>query len=57
MGFTGKQTIHPSQVAIVQECFSPPAEKIEWAKELINSFEDHQQSGKVRVSTSDKHQL
>lgn len=46
LGFTGKQVIHPSQVPIVQEAFSPRKEKIEWAKELIKEFKAHVESGK-----------
>lgn len=46
MGFTGKQVIHPGQVPVVQAAFSPPAEKIEWAKALIQAFEEHQKEGK-----------
>lgn len=46
MGFTGKQVIHPSQIEIVQRAFSPSKEKIQWARELIQSFDTHQQSGK-----------
>jgi len=48
MGYTGKQVIHPIQVPIVQEAFSPSQKKVEWATELIKAFEDHQQSGQVR---------
>nr|XP_036880806.1 citramalyl-CoA lyase, mitochondrial isoform X3 [Manis javanica] len=46
MGFTGKQVIHPSQIAVVQEQFSPSCEKIKWAEELIAAFKEHQQLGK-----------
>ncbi|XP_060625540.2 citramalyl-CoA lyase, mitochondrial isoform X3 [Anolis sagrei] len=46
MGFTGKQVIHPNQVAVVQEEFSPSSEKIKWAQELIMAFEEHQRVGK-----------
>uniref|UniRef100_A0A8D2Q1P5 Citramalyl-CoA lyase, mitochondrial n=1 Tax=Varanus komodoensis TaxID=61221 RepID=A0A8D2Q1P5_VARKO len=46
MGFTGKQVIHPNQVAVVQEQFSPSSEKIKWAQELIEAFEQHQRIGK-----------
>ncbi|GBN86219.1 Citramalyl-CoA lyase, mitochondrial [Araneus ventricosus] len=46
MGFTGKQVIHPNQVPIVQKAFSPSPEKVEWAKELIRLFIDHQNLGK-----------
>lgn len=47
MGFTGKQLIHPNQIPICQEAFSPSTAKIEWARELIEGFEKHQKSGKV----------
>ncbi|GAB1598991.1 citramalyl-CoA lyase, mitochondrial-like [Argonauta hians] len=46
MGFTGKQVIHPSQIPIVQLAFSPSPEKVAWATELINKFEEHQLMGK-----------
>jgi citrate lyase subunit beta-like protein len=45
MGFTGKQVIHPSQIEVVQQAFSPSIEKMQWAQELIQSFEANQQSG------------
>lgn len=45
MGYTGKQVIHPSHVPIVQEAFSPSAERVEWATELIKEFQEHQKSG------------
>ncbi|XP_064441999.1 citramalyl-CoA lyase, mitochondrial isoform X2 [Mirounga angustirostris] len=46
MGFTGKQVIHPNQIAVVQEEFSPSPGKIKWAEELIAAFKEHQQLGK-----------
>lgn len=41
--------IHPNQIAVVQEQFSPSAEKIKWAEELIAAFKEHQQLGKVNI--------
>ncbi|XP_034042593.1 citramalyl-CoA lyase, mitochondrial [Thalassophryne amazonica] len=46
MGFTGKQVIHPGQIQAVQEEFSPSPEKVQWAKELIAAFDQHQKEGK-----------
>ncbi|XP_027244749.1 citramalyl-CoA lyase, mitochondrial isoform X2 [Cricetulus griseus] len=46
MGFTGKQVIHPNQIAVVQEQFTPTLEKIQWAEELIVAFAEHQRLGK-----------
>jgi citrate lyase subunit beta-like protein len=47
--FAGKQVIHPNQIAVVQEQFTPTPEKIQWAEELIAAFKEHQQLGKVNV--------
>ena len=44
----GKQVIHPSQIPVVQQAFSPSPDKVEWARELIKAFDEQQQSGKVR---------
>ena len=45
MGFTGKQVIHPDQIDIVNEAFSPSPEKVEWAKELVAAFEEQSNEG------------
>lgn len=45
MGFTGKQVIHPSQIATVQNAFTPSADKVQWARSLTEAFQAHQQSG------------
>lgn len=49
MGFTGKQVIHPNQVPVVQEAFSPSPQQTEWAQGLIQAFHQHQTSGKACV--------
>ena len=46
-GFTGKQVIHPAQIDIVQQAYSPGTEKLKWAQELIAAFSEHQREGKV----------
>jgi len=45
-GFTGKQVIHPGQVDIVQASFTPSRERVEWATELLRTFEEQQQEGR-----------
>ncbi|RWS04509.1 citrate lyase subunit beta-like protein: mitochondrial [Dinothrombium tinctorium] len=45
MGYTGKQAIHPSQLPIIQEAFTPSEDKIKWAQELIKLYNEHQESG------------
>jgi (S)-citramalyl-CoA lyase len=39
LGFTGKATIHPKQLAVVNEVFTPDAERIAWARRVIEAFE------------------
>ena len=47
MGFTGKLTIHPSQIDIVNKAFLPSAEEIDQAEELLAAFEKSQQEGRM----------
>jgi citrate lyase subunit beta-like protein len=45
LGFSGKQIIHPNQVAPVQEAFTPDDETIAHAKRLVEAFESYQKEG------------
>ena len=45
-GFSGKQIIHPNQVSVVQEAFTPSDAAIEYAKRIVESFESSQKEGK-----------
>jgi citrate lyase subunit beta / citryl-CoA lyase len=38
LGFGAKAVIHPNQIDIVNACFSPTAEEIAWAEEIIAAF-------------------
>ena len=50
MGFTGKITVHPSQVEVVNQVFSPSAEEIKWAEELLVAVEENRKLGKFAFS-------
>jgi len=54
MGFTGKQIIHPNQVQVVQEAFTPSAEAIEFAKRVVEVAEAYQQAGKGAFALNGK---
>ena len=45
LGYTGKQVIHPNQVAPVQEVFTPDDAAIESARRLVEAFEMQQAKG------------
>lgn len=42
LGFLGKACIHPNQVAIVNEVFSPSSDDIAWAKRVVGAQSAHQ---------------
>jgi citrate lyase subunit beta/citryl-CoA lyase len=50
MGYTGKITIHPDQIEIVNEAFTPSKQEIDEAKELLAAFDEHQSSGTMAFS-------
>lgn len=50
MGYTGKITIHPDQIDIVNETFSPSAADIDEAKRLIAAFAEAQERGLMAIS-------
>ena len=45
-GFSGKQVIHPNQVQVTQEAFTPSDDAIVYAKRVVESFEASQKEGK-----------
>ena len=45
LGYTGKQIIHPNQVAPVQDAFTPDDEAIAHARRLVEAFDEHQAKG------------
>jgi len=47
MGFTAKLTIHPDQIDIVNEAFTPSVAEIEAATGLVAAFEEQQSQGKM----------
>ncbi|MBL4819646.1 MAG: CoA ester lyase [Gammaproteobacteria bacterium] len=50
MGYTGKLTIHPSQIEIVNQAFMPSADEIEQAEALLVAFEENQAAGRMAFS-------
>ena len=46
MGFTGKQCIHPNQIDIITKAFTPTQERIDWARQVITLYRQHEESGK-----------
>ncbi len=47
MGYEGKISIHPSQVEIINRCFTPTASEVAEARELLEELEHQQAQGKM----------
>lgn len=54
MGFTGKITIHPNQIDIVNAAFSPSEADVDEARRLIEAFAQAQQQGLMAISFEGK---
>src|SRR6476660_162483 len=48
-GFTGKLAIHPAQVPIINAAFTPSAEEVAHAEEIVAAFEAHPDAGVLSV--------
>ena len=42
LGFVGKAAIHPTQVSVIQEAFSPTTDELAWAHKIVAAYEDNQ---------------
>jgi len=54
MGFDGKQCIHPSQLAVVNEIFSPSAEEVTRAKAVVDAYEEAAKAGRGAIGRDGK---
>lgn len=45
LGMRGKQVIHPAQVAVAHEVFSPSTQEVEHARQIVLLYEKQQKSG------------
>ncbi|MGH3089340.1 MAG: HpcH/HpaI aldolase/citrate lyase family protein [Rubrobacteraceae bacterium] len=50
LGFDGKWCIHPAQIEVVNEVFSPTEKEIEWAKKVVAAYEEANRSGSGAIS-------
>lgn len=50
MGFTGKITIHPAQIDVVNDAFSPSAEEVAAAERLVEAMEEAERQGLMAIA-------
>lgn len=54
MGFDGKGAIHPRQLPVIHECFTPTDEEVEEAREVIAAVEEAREKGMGSASLHGK---
>jgi len=54
LGYKGKYLIHPSQIDIANEVFSPSADDIAFARKVVEAFEEAQRKGAGATSLEGK---
>lgn len=54
MGFEGMGCIHPRQIPVIQEEFTPTSDEIERARAIVLAFEEAEQRGQAVVSLGSK---
>jgi citrate lyase subunit beta/citryl-CoA lyase len=54
LGYVGKQVVHPDQVRLANEVFTPSAEEIRWAKEVVEAYEAAAREGRGAVRVRDR---
>ncbi|MBA3615822.1 MAG: CoA ester lyase [Rubrobacter sp.] len=50
LGFDGKWCIHPAQIGVVNQTFSPTEEEVDWAKKVVAAYEEANAAGSGSVS-------
>ena len=50
MGYTGKFAIHPSQIDIINQAFSPSAEEVEYARQVVAAWSHAEAEGRGSVA-------
>jgi citrate lyase beta subunit len=46
LGFRGKACIHPDQVDVVNRVFAPTAAEVDWARRVLEAFEEEEVAGR-----------
>jgi citrate lyase beta subunit len=54
LGYDGKWCIHPSQIPVANEVFTPSEEEVRWAKAVIAAHEEANQQGVGAISVAGK---
>jgi citrate lyase subunit beta/citryl-CoA lyase len=54
IGFKGASCIHPTQVPVLNRCYSPDPDAVDYAYRVINVYEESESAGRASVSLDGK---
>jgi citrate lyase beta subunit len=54
MGFQGKLAIHPDQVEIIQDVFTPQPHELDWARRVVDGMMEAEEKGHGAFTVDDK---
>ena len=54
LGFQGKMCIHPDQVSLANEIFTPSAAEVEWSRKVVHAFDEAENSGSASIQLEGK---
>jgi citrate lyase subunit beta/citryl-CoA lyase len=54
LGYVGKVAIHPGQVAVINEVFTPSPEVVEYQRKVLAAFEEAEAAGKASIAVDGK---
>ena len=50
LGYVGKVAIHPAQIPIINEVFTPPADVVAYQRKVLDAFEEAESQGKASIA-------
>jgi citrate lyase subunit beta/citryl-CoA lyase len=54
LGYAGKVAIHPAQVAVINDVFTPAPEVVEYQKKVLAAFEQAEAAGSASIAVDGK---
>ena len=54
LGYVGKQVVHPDQVRLANEVFTPTEDEIRWAREVVAAYEAAAGKGRGAIRVQDR---
>jgi citrate lyase subunit beta/citryl-CoA lyase len=54
LGYVGKVAIHPAQIEVINEVFTPAAEMVEYQRKVLAAFEEAEAEGKASIAVDGK---